>query len=345
MANIRVIGTQTGNDVAVHDTDVGLLGGISTATGSLTIAGAGNLAFTINSLGEISFDNLVITNIVFDNVAHSISPSTTATTTNGVGLVLLGGEGGAASGSTAGGIGGTMLVQSGLGGGASGSGAGGNGGDVNITAAGGGVGTVTGAAGGGGNVNIYGGNAGTNNDGGGASGGNVTIDTGISTTGPNGTILIGTIVTSSITISTGSIPVSANGIWTFAQNALGTIASSQKTTSTLVYTCPSDVAVNQLVYMTTTADTVALASSAAASTSPAIGYIISKPTTTTCYITWVGELGGFSGLSIGVQYYLGTAGGITVTAPTTSGTVVQRVGIARNTTTMWIGLSPDVKQN
>lgn len=39
-----------------------------------------------------------------------------------------------------------------------------------------------------------------------------------------------------------------------------------------------------------------------------------------------------SGLSVGVRHYLGSAGGLTTTAPTTSGYIIQEIGIPTGTT-------------
>lgn len=54
-----------------------------------------------------------------------------------------------------------------------------------------------------------------------------------------------------------------------------------------------------------------------------------------------GVMAGFTGLTSGAPYYLSeTAGGITTTPPTTSGSVVQRVGYAVATTKLAIAIEP-----
>jgi hypothetical protein len=344
MSNIRVIGELAGYDKSIQDTDVGLLGGISTAVGSLTISGQGNLAFTIGTNGSISFDNYVVTNIVFDNLTHTIAASTTPTTDNGAGVIVLSGSGGTADTvTTAGGQGGTSIFLSGVGGAANtGTGAGGNGGDVSINAANGGPGTATGIAGIGGNVFVFAGNAGTNNGAGGNIGGSVYIDTGVGTgVGGSGNIFIGNAVASAMTIGNGNIGVAANGIWIFNNVIQGTIVDAQNTVSANVYTCPSGAAINQLVYING-ADSVDLAdNTSAGSAFPAIGFIAAKPTSTTCIVTWVGELGGFTGLVPGTVYFLGNSGAYTTAGSLPSPAVNQRVGVARNTTTMYLGFSHD----
>jgi hypothetical protein len=345
MSNIRVIGELAGYDKSIQDTDVGLLGGISTATGTLTIAGQGNLAFTIGTDGSISFDNSVITNIVFDNLTHTIAASTTSTTDNGAGVIVLSGSGGTADTvTTAGGQGGTSIFLSGVGGAANtGTGAAGKGGDVSINAANGGPGTATGLGGIGGNIFVFAGNGGTTNGAGGNSGGNVYIDAGVSTgAGNNGNIFIGNAIASAITIGSGDISVVANGIWVFNNVIQGTITDSENTVSTNVYTCPSGTNVNQLVYISA-ADTVALADyTSSGSAFPAIGFVSALVTATTCEVTWVGELGGFTGLVPGTVYFLATSGSYVAAGSLPgSGVAQQRVGVARNATTMYLGFSHD----
>lgn len=67
-----------------------------------------------------------------------------------------------------------------------------------------------------------------------------------------------------------------------------------------------------------------------------VGFVLAgftHPTTATIYFD--GTITGLVGLTIGATYYLSaTAGTITTTAPSTSGNVVQRVGIATSATTL-----------
>jgi hypothetical protein len=339
MANIRTTGNVSGKATQIKDTDIGLLGGIDTASGNLTIKGGGNLAFTITGTnGNISFNNIVITNIAFDNLTHTISASTQTATNAGPGLIILSGSGGVASGATAGGIGGTTLVLSGTGGNAAaGAGAGGAGGDVDVTAANGGTGTATGVGGDGGNVSIFAGNAGTNNGAGGGNGGDLTGDAGVATgAGTNGIINIGTAIASAMTIANGSIPVTANGIWTFTNAIIGTISNSNTVQSTSTFTCPSGVAVRDTVYLTGSL-AVDQADASVIATVPVIGFVKTKPTATTCTLQYYGELSGFTGLTPAAKYYLSlTAGGITTTAPSASGEIVQQVGIAISSTILLV---------
>jgi hypothetical protein len=49
-----------------------------------------------------------------------------------------------------------------------------------------------------------------------------------------------------------------------------------------------------------------------------------------------------TGLTAGTQYFLGTAGAQTTTAPTTAGTIVQTVGVASNSTTIPFDFEPPI---
>jgi hypothetical protein len=76
------------------------------------------------------------------------------------------------------------------------------------------------------------------------------------------------------------------------------------------------------------------------------GFVALKPTATSAKIQTTGDLAGFVGLTAGASYFLSlVAGGITTTPPSLpadsgSGKVVQRVGIARNATTLVIQIDP-----
>lgn len=96
------------------------------------------------------------------------------------------------------------------------------------------------------------------------------------------------------------------------------------------------------------ADTLAKAQASGIATAPAVGFVLSKPTASTAILQNTGELGGFVGLTPGALYYLdqSVAGGITLTPPALpadlgSGKIVQRVGRARNATTLLIQIDPD----
>jgi hypothetical protein len=94
-----------------------------------------------------------------------------------------------------------------------------------------------------------------------------------------------------------------------------------------IYSCPMGAAVRQLVYQSGDG-AVDLADASDPAKMPAIGFIASKPTATTCVIQDEDELGGFVGLTPDVPYYAdpATPGGITPTLPDVlAGEVVQQV--------------------
>jgi hypothetical protein len=62
-------------------------------------------------------------------------------------------------------------------------------------------------------------------------------------------------------------------------------------------------------------------------TAKVIGFIVTKPTTTICTVRVIGIIDSFTGLTPGSEYFLdSTPGAITLTAPTTSGSVLVRLG-------------------
>lgn len=112
-----------------------------------------------------------------------------------------------------------------------------------------------------------------------------------------------------------------------------------------VYICLAGDAVLQLMYRSA-AGTVAKADASNPAKMPALGFIASKPTTTTCAVQTGYELSGFVGLTPDAVYYAdpATPGGITTTQPTTVGQVAQQVGVAKSTTvlTVTIGTAPPI---
>jgi hypothetical protein len=92
------------------------------------------------------------------------------------------------------------------------------------------------------------------------------------------------------------------------------------------------------VYDTGTANTAGLADNGAISTAPAFG-MVSNVVGTTATLVYRGEVTGFSSLTVGAPYYLGTAGNITATAldPVAnagSGKVLQKIGFAKSATVL-----------
>jgi hypothetical protein len=141
----------------------------------------------------------------------------------------------------------------------------------------------------------------------------------------------------------GRLEFSQNGSpWT-AFSAGGTTATAVESGS--VYSCPTSVAVGDAVQITG-ADAVDKADASVPASRPVIGFVKSKPTTTSCMIHYYGEMGGFAGLAAGSTYYLSdvTPGAITTTAPSAIGSIVQEVGFARNSTTLVVLIDPDFTQ-
>lgn len=117
------------------------------------------------------------------------------------------------------------------------------------------------------------------------------------------------------------------------------VPSSESSTLVIESGCDSSVAIRDLVYVYG-ADEVRKASASDISTAKTIGFVNEKSTSTTCKIITSGVISGFTNLIANKVYFLSeTAGGITTTAPTTSGSVVTQVGIALNQTQMLVRLS------
>jgi hypothetical protein len=107
------------------------------------------------------------------------------------------------------------------------------------------------------------------------------------------------------------------------------------------YNCSTGIAVRDAVYLSGS-DTIDLAQADVVSERPVIGFVLSKPTSTSAIVQYTGEIVGFSGLTPGATYWLSeTPGQITTTAPITQGSIVQEVGWARNATTLVINVNRD----
>lgn len=105
--------------------------------------------------------------------------------------------------------------------------------------------------------------------------------------------------------------------------------------STGVFSCPGAVAVNDIVYISA-GDTVSKANATSLATAPALGVVLAKPSGVTAQVMFgASEVTSFLGLTPGATYYLSTVpGGVTTVPPAAPGNVVQRVGQARNATTL-----------
>jgi hypothetical protein len=107
------------------------------------------------------------------------------------------------------------------------------------------------------------------------------------------------------------------------------------------YTCDPGVAVLDAVFLSA-ADTVDKADADDASKQPLIGIVDSKPGVATAIVTYYGEVTGFVGLVPGDTYYLGLLPGtITNVAPSSPGDIVQRIGFAKDATTLILMVDRD----
>jgi hypothetical protein len=117
---------------------------------------------------------------------------------------------------------------------------------------------------------------------------------------------------------------------------LGSSASvSSVSSASGQFTVPSAASVNDLVY-STGAFTADRADNSATTTAPGIGIVTAKPSSTTATLAYSGVVGGFTGLTPGADLFIGTLGAIIEAGalPTTPGSVVQKIGIAIDTTTL-----------
>jgi len=107
-----------------------------------------------------------------------------------------------------------------------------------------------------------------------------------------------------------------------------------------VYSCPATVSLYDAVALTG-ADAVAEADADNAAARPCRGFVVAKPTATSCIIQYAGELNGFAGLVADQTYYLSETPGQIGAKPTSPGTIQQVVGWARNATTLIIDIEQD----
>lgn len=111
-----------------------------------------------------------------------------------------------------------------------------------------------------------------------------------------------------------------------------------------VYACPAGVAVRDAVYLSGTL-AVDKADATDRAKMPAVGFVVQKPTATTCILQDRGELSGFVGLTPQARYFFSTGGAISTSAPTPNGaSVEQQAGFAVSATILDIelGTSPEM---
>lgn len=90
------------------------------------------------------------------------------------------------------------------------------------------------------------------------------------------------------------------------------------------------------------ADAVRRADCASMASMPVVGFVISKPTGTTAWVLSEGDLDGFVGLTPGAFYYAAATGGISAVAPVVPGQIHQKLGWAKNTTTLHVEIEDPI---
>ena len=111
--------------------------------------------------------------------------------------------------------------------------------------------------------------------------------------------------------------------------------------NTEIYSCLPTVNALDVVYLSA-ADTVDQANAAAPTGNPLIGMVSGKINPIIAEVMQDGEIDGFNGLITGSTYYLDIVPGkITNIPPSTLGTVIQRVGFAKNPTTLILMIDRD----
>jgi len=107
------------------------------------------------------------------------------------------------------------------------------------------------------------------------------------------------------------------------------------------YTSTAGTAVRDIAYLSA-ADVAEPADADDVAKQPVIGFVKDKPTATTATVQYTSELAGFTGLIAGSTYFLSTTPGqITLVPPSAPGAIVQRVGFAKNSTTLVIMIDRD----
>lgn len=112
-----------------------------------------------------------------------------------------------------------------------------------------------------------------------------------------------------------------------------------------IWICPPTVVVGDCVYATGAADTCDKADNSGIATAlGTFGIVVQKPTATTAIVALFGEVSIFPPATFvaGTTYYLGTAGALTTTPPLVTGTVVRRIGTAKNDTTLSLDIDEPI---
>ena len=109
--------------------------------------------------------------------------------------------------------------------------------------------------------------------------------------------------------------------------------------ATATYDCPSSVAVGDWVYLSGS-NSVTVADNGSEATCNVLGIVILKPTTIRAVVRSFGQTTALSGLTAAQRYWMGTAGAMTSTPPSSG--VFQQLGSAITTTLFHIDIQQRV---
>ena len=108
------------------------------------------------------------------------------------------------------------------------------------------------------------------------------------------------------------------------------------------YSCPSSVAVGDAVRVTGS-DAVDKTDASGPTTTPGVGFVVSKPSATAAVVQHAGPADVLAGLTPGGRYFLAaTPGQITTIPPSGPGQVVQYVGVAVTATVLVVAMGQRV---
>lgn len=188
---------------------------------------------------------------------------------------------------------------------------------------------------------------------GGSAEGNIILDADTSINGQIGGTQVVTIQSSGFSLAAGSIVDEIIDDDTFSTGVDANSLATSESIKAYVDNGGRNANYNSLAPITadgtglTLRDVVSINASGAATKgsnasggeNKVVGFAISNAAgSATVYVAQHGTLGGFTGLSAGSKYYLGTAGGITATAPSATGETVYQVGYALTASVLVIDL-------
>ena len=114
---------------------------------------------------------------------------------------------------------------------------------------------------------------------------------------------------------------------------------SSTSDTTFTTNCTSTESVGDAVYIYNNGQ-VKQANASSITTAKVVGFIIEKPTDTTCVVQIIGQCSVFTNLFVNKAYFLSeTPGKITTIPPATSGAILTQVGVALTQTKLIVGLS------